>query len=142
MLHSSMLICASLLVVDISEHDLSYFFFTFGGKIWSSPFFLFVFFWFSVWDWKEERTEVSFEDARSLASKSWMVDNVCVLYTCSFSLCKETHYSVLVKYLIRVCVQRKTYYCFAVVSDLWDLATAMFCTWNFFFKRINWRFII
>ncbi|XP_006359385.1 WD repeat-containing protein 89 homolog isoform X1 [Solanum tuberosum] len=41
----------------------------------------------SVWDWKEERTEVSFEDARSLASKSWMADNQVDYFV-------DCHYSV------------------------------------------------
>lgn len=40
----------------------------------------------SVWDWKEEKTEASFEDARSLASKSWMADNVDYFIDCHYSV--------------------------------------------------------
>lgn len=40
----------------------------------------------SVWDWKDERTEASFEDARSLASKSWMTDNVDYFVDCHYSV--------------------------------------------------------
>ncbi|KAH0634000.1 hypothetical protein KY284_036786 [Solanum tuberosum] len=40
----------------------------------------------SVWDWKDERTEASFEDARSLASKSWMADNVDYFVDCHYSV--------------------------------------------------------
>ncbi|KAM3248823.1 WD repeat-containing protein GTS1 isoform X1 [Capsicum annuum] len=40
----------------------------------------------SVWDWKEERTEASFEDARSLASKSWMADSVDYFVDCHYSV--------------------------------------------------------
>lgn len=40
----------------------------------------------SVWDWKDERTEASFEDARSLASKSWMADSVDYFVDCHYSV--------------------------------------------------------
>lgn len=40
----------------------------------------------SVWDWKDERTEASFEDARSLASKSWLADNVDYFVDCYYSV--------------------------------------------------------
>ncbi|MCD9639950.1 WD repeat-containing protein gts1 [Datura stramonium] len=40
----------------------------------------------SVWDWKDERTEASFEDARSLASKSWTADNVDYFVDCHYSV--------------------------------------------------------
>ncbi|KAJ8547430.1 hypothetical protein K7X08_011016 [Anisodus acutangulus] len=40
----------------------------------------------SVWDWKDERTVASFEDARPLASKSWMTDNVDYFVDCHYSV--------------------------------------------------------
>ncbi|CAN4091432.1 unnamed protein product [Withania somnifera] len=40
----------------------------------------------SVWDWKDERTEASFEDARSLASKSWIADSVDYFVDCHYSV--------------------------------------------------------
>ncbi|KAK4355680.1 hypothetical protein RND71_024651 [Anisodus tanguticus] len=40
----------------------------------------------SVWDWKDERTVASFEDARSLASKSWMADSVDYFVDCHYSV--------------------------------------------------------
>lgn len=36
----------------------------------------------SIWDWKNARREVNFEDARSLASNKWNLDDVCI-YTVS-----------------------------------------------------------
>lgn len=32
---------------------------------------------YSIWDWKDTRKEINFEDARSLASDKWNLDNVC-----------------------------------------------------------------
>ncbi|XP_060178722.1 WD repeat-containing protein GTS1 [Lycium barbarum] len=40
----------------------------------------------SVWDLKDERTVASFEDARSLASKSWMADSVDYFVDCHYSV--------------------------------------------------------
>ncbi|KAJ6811659.1 WD repeat-containing protein 89-like protein isoform X1 [Iris pallida] len=36
----------------------------------------------SIWDWKDERREINFEDARSLASKNWNLDHVDYFVDC------------------------------------------------------------
>ncbi|CAK9175313.1 unnamed protein product [Ilex paraguariensis] len=38
----------------------------------------------SVWDWKDARIEANFEDARSLASDSWTLDNVDYFVDCHY----------------------------------------------------------
>ncbi|RAL42111.1 hypothetical protein DM860_011894 [Cuscuta australis] len=40
----------------------------------------------SVWDWKDERVEATFEDARSLASKNWNLDEVDYFVDCHYSV--------------------------------------------------------
>lgn len=40
----------------------------------------------SVWDWKDSRLEVNFEDARSLASNSWTLDQVDYFVDCHSSM--------------------------------------------------------
>ncbi|KAH7862225.1 hypothetical protein Vadar_001647 [Vaccinium darrowii] len=39
----------------------------------------------SVWDWKDARIEVNFEDARTLASDSWALDHVDYFVDCHYS---------------------------------------------------------
>nr|GLL42587.1 WD repeat-containing protein 89 homolog [Ipomoea trifida] len=39
----------------------------------------------SVWDWQDERAEATFDDARSLASKSWILDQVDYFVDCHYS---------------------------------------------------------
>ncbi|XP_057461365.1 WD repeat-containing protein GTS1-like isoform X2 [Actinidia eriantha] len=39
----------------------------------------------SVWDWKDARIEVNFEDARSLASDRWSLDHVDYFVDCHYS---------------------------------------------------------
>ncbi|GMP87706.1 hypothetical protein CsSME_00039968 [Camellia sinensis var. sinensis] len=39
----------------------------------------------SIWDWKDARIEVNFEDARSLASDCWTLDHVDYFVDCNYS---------------------------------------------------------
>ncbi|XP_009801941.1 WD repeat-containing protein GTS1 [Nicotiana tabacum] len=48
----------------------------------------------SFWDWKDERIEASFEDARALASKSWITDHVDYFVDCHYSV-EEDHFWVI-----------------------------------------------
>ncbi|XP_021907109.1 WD repeat-containing protein 89 homolog isoform X2 [Carica papaya] len=47
----------------------------------------------SIWDWKDARLEVNFENARSLASESWTLDDlgsVCLCACCAGGECIRT----------------------------------------------------